>query len=474
MPQLITDEKLQSQTAELERLRAALASSQAKLHDAQKQLHDAEVDLEMVSSQLSVSETDLTAVRSIHQDTLEHTQGRERLALESARRGRAEAERLGRIKDEFLANLSHEIRTPLNAILGWSQILKPGKTPKAELAEGLEVITRNARTQAKLIDDLLDMSRIVSGKMRLDVQRVDLPAVIDAAIESVEPAAQAKGIKLHKVVDPIAGPVTGDPNRLQQVVWNLLSNAVKFTPKNGKVQVVVERCNSHVELSVSDTGKGIAPEFLPHVFERFSQADNSSTKNHAGLGLGLAIVKSLAELHGGSVRAKSGGEGKGSTFIVSLPISVVHTLDHAENRQRTKIVREGPTLHTIDLKGVKVIVVDDEADATGLVKKIMEDCGATVEACTSAVECLACVPTFRPDVLITDIGMPEMDGYTLIETLRSMPAGDGGRTPAVALTAFARSEDRRQAMLAGFDMHVAKPVEPGELVAVVSRLARRT
>lgn len=453
-------------------LRAELASSQARLEEAQEQLQEAQRALAGVQTHLSVSKTDLSGIRAL-KDTLEETQIRERLAFESAKRGRAEAERLGRIKDEFLANLSHEIRTPLNAILGWSQILKPGVSSVADLAEGLGIITRNARTQAKLIDDLLDMSRIVSGKMRLDVQRVDLPSVIDAAIESVDPAAQAKGIKLQKVVDPIAGPVTGDPSRLQQVVWNLLSNAVKFTPRGGRVQVVVERSNSHVELSVSDTGKGIAIEFLPHVFERFSQFDSSATKNYSGLGLGLAIVKSLTELHGGSVRVKSGGEGKGSTFIVSLPISVVHTLDQTENQQRMKMEREGPTLHSIDLSGVKVVVVDDEADAIALVKRIMEDCGATVEACTSAAECLACVPTFRPDVLITDIGMPDMDGYTLIGKLRALSPEDGGRTPAVALTAFARSEDRRQAMLAGFDMHVAKPVEPGELVAVVSRLAHR-
>jgi signal transduction histidine kinase len=472
MPQSTIDEMPQDRTSELEQLRAALASSQTRLQAAQKQLEDAQGDLAVLQNHLSVSETDLTGVRAIR-DTLEKTQERERLAFESAKRGRVEAERLGRIKDEFLANLSHEIRTPLNAILGWSQLLKPGETSVADLVEGLEVITRNARMQAKLIDDLLDMSRIISGKMRLDVQRVDLPAVIDAAMESVAPAAQAKGIKLQKVVDPIAGPVSGDPNRLQQVVWNLLSNAVKFTPKGGRVQVVIERSNSHVELSVSDTGKGVAPEFLPHVFERFSQADNSATKNYAGLGLGLAIVKSLAELHGGSVRVKSGGDGKGSTFIVSLPISVLHTLDHSENRQRTKIEREGPTLHSIDLKGIKVMVVDDEADAIGLVKRIMEGCGATVEACTSAAACLACVPTFRPDVLITDIGMPDMDGYGLIEKLRALSPEQGGRTPAVALTAFARSEDRRRAMLSGFDMHVAKPVEPGELVAVVCRLARR-
>jgi len=416
-------------------------------------------------AELSASQTALQKALAINQGALE--------AGQTERSRRTESERVGKIKDEFLANLSHEIRTPLNAILGWAQLLVPGKSTDAELAEGLEIITRNARNQARLIDDLLDMSRIISGKMRLEVQRVDLPAVIDAAIESVKPAAEAKRIKLQKVIDPIAGPTTGDPNRLQQVVWNLLINAIKFTPKEGQVQIVVERVDSHIELSVSDTGKGIAPEFLPHVFERFSQADNSARRGNGGLGLGLAIVKSLTELHGGSVRVKSGGDGKGTTFIVSLPISVVHTLDKTENLQHMMVGSGEALLHTGDLNGIKVMVVDDEADAIGLVKRIMEACGAVVTACTSGMECLECVPQVRPDVVIMDIGMPEMDGLMLIAKLRALSPEQGGQTPAIALTAFARSEDRRQAMLAGFDVHMAKPVEPGELVAVVSRMARR-
>jgi signal transduction histidine kinase/ActR/RegA family two-component response regulator len=439
-------------------LQAELAASQATLQSAQGELASSQ-------EKLKAAETELAKLRALSHDALE--------AGESERTGRAESERLGRIKDEFLANLSHEIRTPLNAILGWAQLLKPGQSTEADLVEGLEVITRNARTQARLIDDLLDMSRIISGKMRLDVQRVDLLTLIDAAIESVKPAAEAKGMKLQKVIDPIASSVTGDPNRLQQVVWNLLINAIKFTPKGGKVRVVVERANSHVELSVSDTGKGIAAEFLPHVFERFSQADNSARRGSIGLGLGLAIVKSLAELHGGSVRVKSGGEGKGTTFTVVLPISAVPALDTVENVPHTKVERQDSPLHTTDLKGIKVMVVDNEEDAIRLVKRILEDCGATVEACMSAAECLECVTKVRPDVVIMDIGMPDMDGYTLIGKLRALSPDEGGRTPVVSLTAFARSEDRRQAMLAGFDMHVSKPVEPGELVAVVSRLARR-
>jgi signal transduction histidine kinase/ActR/RegA family two-component response regulator len=422
--------------------------------------------LSELRAELLTSQAALQKALAVNQGALE--------AGLTERTRRAESERVGKIKDEFLANLSHEIRTPLNAILGWAQLLIPGKSTDSELAEGLEIITRNARNQARLIDDLLDMSRIISGKMRLEVQRVDLPAVIDAAIESVKPAADAKCIKLQKIIDPIAGPTSGDPNRLQQVVWNLLINAIKFTPKEGKVQVVVERVDSHIEVSVSDTGKGIAAEFLPHVFERFSQADNSARRGNGGLGLGLAIVKSLAELHGGSVRAKSGGEGKGATFIVSLPISVVHSLDRAENLQHIMVSPEDALLHSADLKGIRVMVVDDDADAIGLVKRIMEECGAVVTTCASGKECMECLPRGRPDVVIMDIGMPEMDGYMLIAKLRGLGREQGGQTPAIALTAFARSEDRRQAMLAGFDVHIAKPVEPGELVAVVSRLARRT
>ena len=387
---------------------------------------------------------------------------------------RVEAERIGRMKDEFFANLSHEIRTPLNAILGWSQLLKPATMTEAELTEGLEVIERNARAQAQLIDDLLDMSRIISGKLRLDAQRVEMPSVIQAAVEAVRLAADAKGVRLEVVIDPIAGPVTGDPNRVQQIVWNLISNAIKFTPRGGKVQVTLERVNSHVELSVSDSGQGIDPEFLPHVFERFSQADLSATKSHTGLGLGLAIVKNLTELHGGSVRAKSAGLGMGSTFIIALPISVVRSLNGGEQRQHPATAIETAFVSSPDLGGIKVMVVDDDLDALELVRRVLEGCKARVTSCSSAAQCLEAVSDCRPDVLITDIGMPHADGYSLVRALRALPREKGGETPAVALTAFARSEDRRRAMLSGFDMHVSKPVEPGELVAVVARMARRT
>jgi signal transduction histidine kinase/CheY-like chemotaxis protein len=467
---LIKLQELHPTKTDVPTLQNQLATSQTILQSAQSELASslstlqlAQTELTSSQKKLEVAEDELKKLRAANKDC--HDEG------QTDRMARAEAERVGKLKDEFLANLSHEIRTPLNTILGWSQLLKPGESSKEDLIEGLDIITRNARTQGKLIDDLLDMSRIISGKMHLDVQRVDLPAVIDAAIESVKPAADAKRIKLQKVVDSLAGPITGDPSRLQQVMWNLLTNAIKFTPKEGRVQVVVERVDSHVELSVSDTGKGIAPEFLPHVFERFSQADNSSTRSYGGLGLGLAIVKSLSELHGGSVRVKSGGPGTGTTFIISLPISVVHTLDAHENLRHTQ-VGGGALLHTSDLNGIKVMVVDDEVDAVRLVQRIMLDHGATVATCMSAADCLKCIGEERPDVLIMDIGMPDMDGYSLIGEIRKLSPEKGGRTPAVALTAFARSEDRRQAMLAGFDIHVAKPAEPDELVAVVSRLAR--
>ncbi|HEV8604285.1 MAG TPA: ATP-binding protein [Tepidisphaeraceae bacterium] len=425
--------------------------------------------VEKLSSELTMLKDLQDSSRSDVQTSVAHV-----AELDMERHQRSEAERIGRVKDEFLANLSHELRTPLNAILGWAQLLKPGQTSEAEMAEGLEIIRRNALVQGQLIEDLLDMSRIVSGKLRLNVQRVDMPAVITRAVESVQLAATAKGVRLEVVVDPIAGPITGDPNRMQQVVWNLLTNAIKFTPKGGRVQIVLERASSHVELSISDTGKGIGAAFLPHVFERFSQSDPSVTRSHMGLGLGLAIVKNLVELHGGSVMAKSTGEGKGSTFIVLLPISVMRSADEKDGPTHSASPTEIEFASSPDLKGVRVMVVDDNTDTMNLVKHLLEQCGVSVATCSSGEECLARLPMWHPDVVISDIGMPDMDGYSMMREMRSLPPEKGGGTPAVALTAFARSEDRRRAMLAGFDVHVSKPVEPGELVAVVARMARRT
>ncbi len=396
--------------------------------------------------------------------------------LASERAARTEAERSSRMKDEFLANLSHELRTPLNAIVGWSQILRSEKQLSQEdIAEGLQVIERNARVQTQLIEDLLDMSRIISGKIRLDIQPVDLPAVIDAAVESVAPAAAAKAIRIQKIVEPLAGPVMGDSSRLQQVVWNLLSNAIKFTPKEGRVQVILKLVNSHLEIIVSDTGSGIRPEFLPHVFERFRQADASTTRRHGGLGLGLAIVKNLTEMHGGEVRAASPGEGLGSSFTVHLPLAIVHHHHPqlAENDQHPRAWQGASLECPPGLDGARVLVVDDERDSRALVKRILEDCSAVVSCASSAEEGMATLDRETFDVIISDIGMPDTDGYQFLRAVRSRDEAAGGKVPAIALTAFARSEDRRRTMLAGFDMHISKPVEPAELIAVVARMARR-
>jgi PAS domain S-box-containing protein len=387
-----------------------------------------------------------------------------------------EAEAANRSKDEFLATVSHELRTPLNAILGWAQLLLAAGDDPERRRRGLDTVVRNAKLQSQLIDDLLDVSRIISGKMRLDVQPTDLAAVIDAAVEAIRPAAEAKQIQLRRVVDPFAGPVAGDPGRLQQVVWNLLSNAVKFTPKAGKVEVRLERVNSHIEIIVADNGAGIAPEFLPHVFDRFRQLDGTTTRRHGGLGLGLAIVRHLVELHGGTVRVKSPGDGEGSTFLVALPLSIAH-LTPAESQRvhpAAEISGENPCEENsaLDLRGIRVLVVDDEPDARETMRQILEHCNAEVQTASSAAEAISRLEKWRPDVLLSDIGMPGEDGYELVRRVRELPAERGGQTPAAALTAFARVEDRRRALRAGFQMHLAKPVDIQELATVVASLAR--
>jgi CheY-like chemotaxis protein/nitrogen-specific signal transduction histidine kinase len=397
-----------------------------------------------------------------------------RQLLESEQFARGEAERANAMKDEFLATVSHELRTPLNAILGWSHLLRTGGMSAAQSRQGLEVIERNARAQTQLIEDLLDMSRIISGKMRLDIQSVDPASFIEAAIETVRPAAEAKGIRLTTLLDPGAGPVNGDPNRLQQVVWNLLSNAIKFTGRDGRVQVVLERVNSHIEIAVADTGVGIKPEFLPHVFDRFRQEKASPTRTAAGLGLGLSIVKHLVELHGGSVHVVSAGEAQGATFTVCLPLSAVQRNGEPGRRLHPRgSARLAPLFRPPDLSGITVLVVDDQPDARELIRRVLEDCEAVVLTVGSAGEALQAVAAHHPDVLVSDIGMPDVDGYELLRRIRALGAPPGGHLPAIALTAFARSEDRTRALRAGFLAHVAKPVEPSELVAAVASLVGR-
>jgi PAS domain S-box-containing protein len=408
--------------------------------------------------------TDIHAMRQL-MDEREHL-------LQSEQVARIEIERASRMKDEFLATLSHEIRTPLNAILGWATILRSRRLGAEGAAQGLETIERSARLQAQMIDDLLDMSRIISGKLRLDVQRVDLADVLRAAAETVSPAAAAKDIRMQLVLDPQAGPVGGDPNRLQQVFWNLLSNAIKFTTKGGRVQVLLERIESHVEVSVNDTGEGIEPAFLPHVFDRFRQADATTTRRHGGLGLGLAIAKQVVELHGGTIGATSPGKGRGATFSVALPLSAVQPESEPPPERRHPATETLPVMSEIDVRlaGVRVLVVDDEPDARTLLRQLFEEHDAVVSTAASVAEAIAALQALRPDVLVSDIGMPDADGYTLIRRVRALPPEQGGRTPAIALTAYARAEDRVRAIAAGFQHHLSKPIEPAELLVIAASL----
>lgn len=386
---------------------------------------------------------------------------------------RAEAERTALMKDEFLATVSHEMRTPLTAMLGWVQLLRNGTLPSETVPQALETIERNARAQAKLIDDLLDMSRILSGRLRIDVQQVDIVETVEAAVAAAEPAAAAKKIHLLKTPQaPEIGFLSGDPSRLQQIIWNLITNAIKFTPSGGTIRVKLEKVDSRIEISVSDDGEGIAQEFLPHVFDRFRQQDASTVRRHQGLGLGLSIVKQLVELHGGTVRVHSAGENQGSTFTVSLPIGATQ----GERMPRKPAVTTEFTARDAalpSLMGTKILVVDDDADARELLRSILAQNGASVRTAASVSEALKHFESRPPEVLVSDIGMPVEDGYDLIRQVRLRSREEGGQVPALALTAFARSDDRRRAIGAGFQMHLAKPVEPAELVTVVASLSKR-
>jgi signal transduction histidine kinase/ActR/RegA family two-component response regulator len=384
---------------------------------------------------------------------------------------RRTAERMSRAKDDVLALVSHELRTPLSAILGWTQVLRR-KFPEHEaLTSGLDVIERNARVQTRLVEDLLDMSRVISGKLRLDVERVNLCSVVMSALETVEAAMKAKGIRMHHVLDPGVF-VSGDPARLQQVFWNLLSNAVKFTPREGSVKVVMQRVNSHVETMIVDSGQGMEPALIGHVFERFRQSESVSTRQTEGLGLGLSLVKYLVEMHGGSVTAESQGVGRGSTFTVSLPNLAVHPHAPARPHDVAAIFDADAALSDVDLTGLHVLVVDDSADARDAIREILAMRGARVTAAASAGEALSQMVSERVHVLISDIGLPQQDGYELIRRVR-MLGEDIGRIPAIALTALSRLEDRTQALLAGYQIHLAKPVDPRELLAIVASLAKR-
>jgi len=416
----------------------------------------------------------VTGIVGISRDITERKRAEEsRIELAREQAARAEAEQANRLKDEFLATLSHELRTPLTAILGWAKMLADGFIAETGKAEAFAAIYRNARAQAQLIDDLLDVSRIITGKLRIEVRPIDLASVVEAAVSVVRPAASAKGIQLQAVYDPWTGAVSGDPDRLQQVVWNLLSNAVKFTPSEGRVQVQLSRTDSQAHITVSDTGAGIAPEFLPHVFDRFRQADMGTTRRHGGLGLGLAIARHLVELHGGTVEAESAGVGQGTTVSVRLPLLTAGdaaSVNTDEAGSKHAVAPDAPAPFT-SLKGLKVLAVDDDGDARSLLKEVLARCGAEVLTAGSAAEALELVEKWRPDVLLSDIGMPGGDGYELIERVRALPAERGGATPAAALTAYAGADDRARAQSAGFQAHMAKPIEPAALASVVAGLA---
>ena len=388
--------------------------------------------------------------------------------LVRAERARFEAEAANRIKDEFLATLSHELRTPLTSLLGWSSVLREAKRDEKVLNQGLEAIDRNARVQAQLIDDLLDVSRIVSGKLNLDVRPLDISSVTRAAINVVRPAADAKGITLDYWAQPGLGAISADSARLQQIIWNLLSNAVKFTPHGGKISVRLEQEGADARVTVKDTGQGIEPEFLPRVFDRFRQADSSTTRSFGGLGLGLAIVRHLVELHGGTVSAHSDGVNKGATFSATFPLL-------ADRNAPIAVAHSGEmtALENHSLDGLRVLVVDDEAEARQIISTVIIRTGAEVKTCNSASEALAELADWKPDVILSDIAMPEEDGYSFINKVRSLPRDKGGDTPAAALTAYARDVDRRQALAAGYQMHIAKPIGAGQLVTMIARLAGR-
>jgi signal transduction histidine kinase/DNA-binding response OmpR family regulator len=412
----------------------------------------------------------------LQQEITERKQAEEERAqlLIREQAARADAEQANRTKDEFLATLSHELRTPLSAILGWSHLVRTGKLDEPQMSRAFETIERNARSQSQLIDDLLDVSRIITGKLQIEPRAVDLCTVVEAASDAVRPSIEAKGIKFETVLDKEACLVLGDANRLQQIVWNLLSNAIKFTPTGGRVSAAVKRVGARVRISVSDSGTGITSAFLPYIFDRFRQADGSTTRVHGGLGLGLSIVKHLVELHDGGVEVQSAGKDQGATFTVSLPLSSAASSDPIETAATPEPESNGlPAGFSKLLKGLRILVVDDEADSRDLVTAILTRCGGKVRCCESAAEALKTFREWKPDLLVSDIGMPNEDGYELIKKLRKLRLKRAKEIPVVALTAYATDDDRERTLSAGFQMHVAKPIEPEALVRSIAGAAGR-
>lgn len=435
------------------------------------------VNISLTISPIKDREGRIIAASKIARDITERKRNedeRERLlALEQA--ARAEAERANRLSDEFLATVSHELRTPLNAILGWSHLLSRGRIDAGTATRAVEAIERNARAQAQLVEDILDVSRVITGKLRLRVGPVDLVSVINAAIDSVQLAADSKGIRFEVTLDPSARRISGDSNRLQQVVWNLLSNAIKFTPPGGRIEIRLEHVYPHVQISVRDNGQGISPDFLPHIFDRFRQADATTTRRHGGLGLGLSIVRHLVELHGGSVHAESSEKEGGATFTLKLPISVSEAHPMVPTKE-TELSSSNPvadprTTSIPSLEGLRILLVDDDRDNLQILTVLLTEHKANVQPASSAAEALEVLQWYSPDVLVSDLAMPEEDGYSLIAKVRELETKSGGHIPAVALTAYVRVEDRARALSRGFNIFVPKPVEPSELITAIANLA---
>jgi PAS domain S-box-containing protein len=429
------------------------------------------LNISLTVSPIRNEEGQVIGASKIARDITEQVQIEEERAmlLASERAARERSDAASRAKDEFVAMISHEIRSPLNAILGWSQMLRQGTLDKEATTNALESIERNARAQAQLVSDLLDISRVITGKLRINARPVDITNSLESALESIRPAAEAKQIKIEIEREPYATVVTGDADRLQQVFWNLLANAVKFTPRGGRIEIKVARVDSHLEMAITDTGAGISAEFLPYIFDRFSQADTTSARHHAGLGLGLSIVRHIVELHGGTVTAESRGVGQGATFRVTLP---VRALDIRSAESMPDALPVVTLADDIALDQIRIMVVDDEAETRDLLKIMLASHGAEVLVYASGAEALAQVDYCKPQVIVSDIGMPGQDGYTFIRKVRGLGAEVGG-VPAIALTAYARAEDRMRALAAGFQMHVPKPVEASELVMVIASLVKR-
>ena len=468
---IVPPERLPEEEEILSRLRRGLSAE--RLETVRITKDGRRIPVSLTVSPLKDSDGNVIGVSKLIQDITDRQRIEEQRQqlLVRERSLRTQAESAGRMKDEFLATVSHELRTPLNAILGWATTLNRTQLDDLTERRGMEAIERNARAQAQLIEDLLDVSRIISGKMRLDVKPVVLTPIVEAAIDAVRPAADAKSIRLEMVINPDANHLRADEGRLQQIIWNLLSNSIKFTPAGGFVQVKIKRTPMMAEITVSDTGEGIEPEFLPFVFDRFQQADSSVTRRHGGLGLGLAITRHLVEMHGGTVEAQSEGEGHGATFTVKLPMQAVTSLVALTDSQRDSQTTDGADGRP-NLAGVRILAVDDSRDTRELITVVLETCGANVTTASLVREALDVFAGWKPDVLICDIGMPDEDGYALIKTIRDLPPEQGGKVPAIALTGYVRVEDRIRALEAGYQMFAPKPIEAGELCTIVATLVR--